>query len=210
MSSNEHQSHALTARAPGRPRDQVAHDAILDAGLSLLDECCYSEITIEKIAARAGVGKPTIYRRWKTKAEVLLEAYAQRVARSRPPYFPSEDAYADLVDYLVRMFATTMHPAANRMLRCFIAEAQHDESFRPRFYELFLAGRRKAMFEVFEHGKAIGQMRRDLDNDLFADMIYGAFSARLMTGHAPIDRAFAEQLVNALRPAMLPASKTSA
>lgn len=204
MSANDQLHQAIATRSPGRPRDQVAHDAILDAALSLLDELCYSEITIEKIAARAGVGKPTIYRRWKTKAEVLLEAYAQRVARTRPTYFPTEDAFADLVEYLVRVFATTMHPAANRMFRCFIAEAQHDEGFRPRFYELFLAGRRKSMFEVFEHGKATGQIRKDLDNDLFGDLIYGAFSARLMTGHAPIDRTFAEQLVGALRPAMMP------
>jgi hypothetical protein len=103
-----------------------------------------------------------------------------------------------------------MHPAANRMLRCFIAEAQHDEGFRPRFYELFLAGRRKSMVEVFEHGKTVGQIRRDLDNELFADLFYGAFSARMMTGHAPIDRAFAEQLVAALRPAMVPAGKPTA
>lgn len=210
MSANEHHSQGLAARTPGRPRDQVAHDAILDAGLALLDELCYSEITIEKIATRAGVGKPTIYRRWKTKAEVLLEAYAQRVARSRPPYYPSEDAYADLIEYLVRMFALTMHPASNRMLRCFIAEAQHDEVFRARFFELFLASRRKTMFEVFEHGKAIGQVRRDLDNELFADLIYGAFSARVMTGHAPIDRTFAEQLVGALRPAMMPPLRPAA
>lgn len=210
MSSIDEDNRAGVAhRLPGRPRDQVAHDAILDAGLSLLDECCYSEITVEKIAARAGVGKPTIYRRWKTKAEVLLEAYAQRIARSKPPYMPTEDSFADLVDHLVRMFTTTMHPAANRMLRCFIAEAQHDEAFRPRFFELFLAGRRRSMFEVFEHGKAMGQMRSDLDNELFADIIHGAFSSRMMTGHAPVDRAFAEQLVAALKPAMMPTAKVA-
>ena len=210
MSANEQHNETLAARAPGRPRDQVAHDAILDAGLSLLEEQCYSEITIEKIAARAGVGKPTIYRRWKTKAEVLLEAYAQRVARSKPPYFPSEDAYSDLVEYMMRMFALTSHPGSNRMLRCFIAEAQHDEQFRARFFELFLANRRKSLFEVFEHGKAIGQVRADLDHELFADLIHGAFTARLMTCHAPIDRAFAEKLVAALRPAMVPARAAAA
>jgi AcrR family transcriptional regulator len=197
-------AHPPASRAPGRPRDQVAHDSILDAAVTMLDECCYSEITIEKIAARAGVGKPTIYRRWKTKAEVMLEAYARRIASHRPPYIPSEDVFADLVSFLDRMFIAMANPVANRALRCFIAESQHDEDFRPKFYELFLAGRRRTLAEVLEHGKAIGQIRRDLDNEIVADILYGAYSARLITGHAPLDRAFAEKLIETLRPALAP------
>ena len=83
---------------PGRPREAATEQAIVDAALSLLDESCYSEITIEKIASRAGVGKPTIYRRWKTKADIVLDAYAQRADSRTPPYVPTEDVFDDLRD----------------------------------------------------------------------------------------------------------------
>jgi hypothetical protein len=110
--------------------------------------------------------------------------------------------FADLVMFLERMFIATANPVANRALRCFIAESQHDETFRPKFYELFLAGRRKTLSEVLDHGKAIGQIRRDIENEIVADLLYGAFSARLITGHAPLDRVFAERLIATLRPAL--------
>ena len=190
---------APQARAAGRPRDKVAHDAILDAALSLLDESCYSEITVEKIAARAGVGKPTIYRRWRTKAEVVMEAYAVRVSHTSPPAVPSDDVFADLVNFLDRIFAVNNHPVNNRVLRCFIAESQYDEAFRAKFYELFLARRRNVVHTLISHGKALGQIRHDLDSEIAADLLYGAFSSRLITGHAPLDRQFAEIVVATLK-----------
>jgi AcrR family transcriptional regulator len=187
------------ARAAGRPRDQVAHDAILDAALSLLDECCYSAITVEKIAARAGVGKPTIYRRWKTKAELVMEAYAARVSSTVPPMIPSDNVFADLLLYLDRMFTVNAHPVNNRILRCFIAESQFDDSFRAKFYEVFISRRRAGLIKLLNHGKAIGQIRPDLDLEVAVDIVYGAYSSRMMTNHAPIDHAYAEQVVAMLQ-----------
>ncbi len=187
------------ARAPGRPREAATEDAIIDAALGLLDEQCYSEITIEKIASRAGVGKPTIYRRWRTKADVVLHAYAIRAANRTPPYVPSEDVFHDLQTSLERLFAVTIHPVNNRAIRCFIAESQYDEDFRRKFYDTFLAKRREAISVILRHGQAMGQIRADLDLVVACDLIYGAFSARLIHSAFPLDASFAASIVDHLR-----------
>jgi AcrR family transcriptional regulator len=188
-----------SARAPGRPREAATEDAIVDAALSLLDEQCYSEITIEKIASRAGVGKPTIYRRWRTKADIVLHAYAVRAANRTPPYVPSEDVFHDLQTSLERLFAVNSHPVNNRAIRCFIAESQYDEDFRKKFYDSFLSKRREAIAAILRHGQAMGQIRPDLDLNVTCDLIYGAFSARLIHSAFPMDAAFAASLVDQLR-----------
>jgi AcrR family transcriptional regulator len=61
-------------RAPGRPRSVHANQAIIDAIVDLLVSGGYREVTIEAVAARAGVAKTTIYRRWPSKAEMVVEA----------------------------------------------------------------------------------------------------------------------------------------
>lgn len=187
------------ARSPGRPREAATEEAIIDAALSLLDESCYSEITVEKIASRAGVGKPTIYRRWKTKADIVLHAYAQRAANRTPAYVPSEDVFVDLQQSLERLFVVSTHPVNNRAVRCFIAESQYDEDFRRKFFDLFLSKRRDAFVAILRHGQSMGQIRRDIDLDVTCDLIYGAFCARLIHAALPLDAAFAAALVNQLR-----------
>jgi AcrR family transcriptional regulator len=189
----------VPTRAPGRPREAATEAAIIDAALSLMDEQCYSEITIEKIASRAGVGKPTIYRRWRTKADVVLHAFAIRAANRGAPVPPSEDAFSDLQVFLERLFIATNHPVNMRAVRCFIAESQFDDDFRRKFYDLFLSKRREAMRNILQHGQALGQIRRDLDLEVACDLLYGAFSARLINGILPLDAAFATSIVDLLK-----------
>jgi AcrR family transcriptional regulator len=189
----------LKPRTPGRPREAATEDAIIDATLSLLDEGCYSEITVEKIAARAGVGKPTIYRRWKTKADIVLHAYAARAAKRGAPVIPSDDAFADLEAFLVRLFTVNNHPTNARAVRCFIAESQFDEEFRRKFFEQFLVKRREAMKVILSHGQKLGQVRNDLDMEVACDLLYGAFAARLINGVMPLDEQFAAAIVATVR-----------
>jgi AcrR family transcriptional regulator len=191
---------ALTeTRGRGRPRDQVAHDDILEAALTLLDEQCYSELTIEKIAARAGCGKPTIYRRWKTKADIVLEAYAARAAQTLPPVMPSGDALHDLKVMLARVFNVAKDPLNLRAVRCFVSEAQFDDAFRKRFYELFLSKRRDVFRAILQTGIESGQLRADLELDVAVDMVQGLLLFRLMFEHEPLDGVAAGAIVALLR-----------
>lgn len=190
---------AKLARGRGRPRDQVAHDDILEAALTLLDEQCYSELTIEKIAARAGCGKPTIYRRWKSKADIVLEAYAARAAQTVPPVMPSGDALHDLKVMLARLFTVAKDPLNLRAARCFMAEAQFDDEFRRRFYELFISKRRDALRDILRYGVEDGQLRKDIDLEVAVDMVQGAFLCRLLFEHASLDGTTAGAITSLLR-----------
>ena len=71
----------ITVRAPGRPRCAITHQAILDCANDLLEEIGFANMSVEGIAARAGVGKATIYRRWPNKASVVMDAFLAATAK---------------------------------------------------------------------------------------------------------------------------------
>jgi hypothetical protein len=137
----------------------------------------------------------------------VLNAYATRVISRNPPVVPSGDVFADLEQFLSRMFMATNHPTNERALRCFIAESQYDPDFRRAFYAEFLARRRASMRELLAFGQAAGQIKTDLDLELACDLLYGAFAARLINGELPRDASFAHAIVEALRPGLAPARR---
>src|ERR1700721_1177340 len=96
-------------RAPGRPRSETSRQAILSAALSLASEDGYAHATIDGIAARAGVGKQTIYRWWPTKADVVLEACTAK-ADLHVPVTDRGSYAADLRAFLEASYAMANHP----------------------------------------------------------------------------------------------------
>ena len=191
------------ARGVGRPRSEATHEAILEAAVELLEAESYQAVSINRIAAHAGVSKQTIYRWWDAKADLVLEAYTRRVFKRGTPPEPSADAFAELHALLAAFFATLAEPRVSKGLRSLIAEAQFDPAFRVKFYSVFVATRRTLMRQALEHGMALGQVRTDVDLELVLDVIYGAFWYRLLSGtQAPLDAAFAKALVEVVRPVL--------
>ncbi|WP_188503421.1 TetR/AcrR family transcriptional regulator [Nesterenkonia alkaliphila] len=95
--------HRDDERHRGRPRSEEAHQAVLDAVATLLDQRghTYEELTVERIAAEAGVGKQTIYRWWRNKAAVVLEALLTgRLKLTSEPVPNTGDLRADLMTWL--------------------------------------------------------------------------------------------------------------
>jgi len=192
------------AKAPGRPRSEECHKAILDAATQLLDTEDYHKITIERIASLAKVGKPTIYRWWPSKADVILEAYREEGLRRVPAVPVSADALTDLEDFMKRLLRAHRNRTQGRGLRALIAESQVDEAFRSKFFDVFLTMRRGLMREIIEHGIETGRFRNDLDVNVVLDLMFGAFWYRLLSGtEAPLDDAFAEQVVAMVAPSLL-------
>lgn len=192
-----------TGRAPGRPRSEATHQAILQAAADLLERESYRNISIERIAAEAKVGKQSIYRWWDSKADVLLEAYTERALKRLPAFRPTGDAFGDLANLLARFFAQTRIPAVGRTIRGLIAEAQLDPEFRAKFYAVFISTRRAMMREALEAGISGGAFRPDVDVEMVLDIFYGAFWYRLLSGtEAAIDDAFANAIVETLRPCL--------
>ncbi|MGD9783539.1 MAG: TetR/AcrR family transcriptional regulator [Hyphomicrobiaceae bacterium] len=195
-------------RGPGRPRSPETRQAILDAAVTLIGQNDYRDVTIDAIAAKARVGKQSIYRWWPSKAEVVLEAYTDHALSRMPPLVPSADAFADLEADLKRFYAFMRNPLVAKGVRSLIAEAQLDEEFRAKLYDAVHRVRCTAVRVVLRHGYAMGQFRTGIDEDALAHVIHGAFWYRFLAGtRLPYDDRYAHDLVALLRPALeVPAS----
>lgn len=173
-------------------RSEQAHQAILQAALEILESSGYRAVTIEAIAAKAGVGKKTIYRWWPSKAAVVLEAFTVRTATVVP--LPNEGSLrADLYIFLETSFRILRDVTGN-IVRSLMAEAQFDPAFGEEFRVTFINARREALMALFKRGIQRGELRADSNLDFLVDMIYGPMWYRLLNHHAPLDEAFAHQL----------------
>jgi AcrR family transcriptional regulator len=138
----------------GRRRSEKSHEAILKAALTLLNEKGYGAVTIEGIAAQAGVGKQTIYRWWPSKAAVILEAFTT-CAESRVAVPNHGDLQTDLANFLETVFETIMRETAP-ILRALMSEALLDSEFAVALRDIFIARRRQVLLEILQRGVARG------------------------------------------------------
>jgi AcrR family transcriptional regulator len=187
-------------RTPGRPRSEATRRAILDAALHLFDTEPYRDISIDRIAATAKVGKQSIYRWWDSRANLVLDAYLERASRQVAPAVATGNVFADLEDYLKRLFQTLREPRAAASVRSLIAEAQFCPDFRRKFHKKFLAKRRTAIDDLLRHGIESAQIKPGSDVDAIMDIVYGAFWYRLLSGtKRPYDDAYAELICDMVR-----------
>ena len=122
---------AQEARGRGRPRCAAAKHRILEAGLELLEEAPFSEITTDAIAERAGASKATIYRWWPNKAAVLVEALRVRVAQEMP--FPETGDLGEYIRLQLGNFVKLLTGRRGRVFKAFVVAAQSD----PEVFEAF-------------------------------------------------------------------------
>jgi AcrR family transcriptional regulator len=177
----------------GRRRSEHSHRAILAATQQLLVEQGYRELTIEGVAARARVGKQTIYRWWPSRAALVLEAYLAGSDAITPPP-PAGSAREDvraLLDWLVAVLA---QPIGGRVVAGLVADLPHDRELADRFRQGVVPARRLAMVEALERGRARGEIRADADLELAVDSLHGAVFYRLLLSGEPLDADFTERL----------------
>lgn len=176
-------------------RDPAVHRAILDATVAVLEEGGYGRLTIEAIAARAGVGKQTIYRWWSGKAALVMEAYTA-VSAVRAPEPDTGTLTGDLLAILRPVFALNADYARGTALanKGMMAEAQTDPAFRTIYGQLHAAWR-GPLRNVLLRGRARGDLRASADPDALVDIILGASWYRLLLEHAPLDEHFAREIV---------------
>jgi AcrR family transcriptional regulator len=178
---------------PGR-RSERSHRAIVAATQELLVEVGYRELTIEGIAARAGVGKQTIYRWWPSRAALALEAYLGGSDAVLQPPPDSGDVREDVRRLLGWLVAVLAEPIGGRVLAGLIADLQHDPELAERFHRDVVPARRRAMLAALERGRERGDLRADADLELAVDELHGAVFYRLLLSGEPLDLAFTEQL----------------
>jgi AcrR family transcriptional regulator len=179
-------------RRPGRPRDARADVAILDAAVAVLADRGPAGFTVDEVAARAGCGKATIYRRWRSRAALLLDT-AHRMGLE-PPAVDTGTLRGDLVELLVTLAAKMRDTAAGRILPGVIAEA----SVNPEMSEVlrrFVRDRRDRPRVVVERGIARGELPPDTDVDLLVDTLGGTVMYRELIARMPVSNADIEELV---------------
>jgi AcrR family transcriptional regulator len=185
----------MATETRGRRRSERSHRAILAATQDLLLERGYAELTIEGIAARAGVGKQTIYRWWPSRAALVLEAYLAGEEAVRPPAESSsarEDVHA-LLAWLIDVLA---EPTGGPVVAGLISDLQHDADLAEGFRRDVVPARREGMLAALERGRARGEIREDADLELAVDALHGAVFYRLLLSGEPLDGAFAERLAD--------------
>lgn len=165
----------------GRKRNEAAREAILDAAMRLLQRGSGEPVTVDTLAAEAGVGKQTIYRWWKSKGEVFLDAM-DRNARAIVPEPDTGSLAEDLELFLAATFRGGDDSATTNVLRAVALEAAGN----PAVAELlrgFTGRRRDALHTILERGRTRGELAADADLDLVVDEIFGLLWYRILLQH---------------------------
>jgi AcrR family transcriptional regulator len=190
----------IRAAAPrrGRPRSVAARNAILRAARALLAEGGPGAVTMEAVAARAGVGKPTVYRWWPDRHAVAMAALMDADVVDPPRGTPGS-AVAALRRQL-RAIAERFAAPTGRHVATMIAAAGPETEISKAFRNHFVLARRSEGRSFLERAIRDGEVRRDLDVDVALDLLYGPLFFRLLMGHAALDARFMDHvLAHALR-----------
>jgi AcrR family transcriptional regulator len=191
-----------------RTRSERATAAILGAARELLEERGLKRLSVDAIAARAGVSKATIYRWWPSKAAVVMDAFLAGTG-PRMPFPDTGSAREDLRRQLRSVIRLFNEPRTRDPFVALIAESQHDPELASALRERFIAGRRAAAREVFVRGQARGELREDLDVEIAIDALYGALYYRLLVSGEPLRPRYADALLDQLYPQALAAAPRS-
>ena len=185
---------AETSRRPGRPRSEQAEHAIIEATLELFAEQGFEGVCVEAVAARAGVGKATIYRRWPNKEELLLAAFG-----SLKSPFPEPEGVSvrdDLLAMVQVMCADKADPRKARRYALLLGEGEKYPRLMARYKETVVQPRRDAMRAVIRRGAETGELRPDTDVEIAMLTLTGAIMAQEKDG--TFDDDFAVRLVDGL------------
>jgi len=187
-------------RRPGRPRSERADRAIIDAALSLYDESGVEGLCIEKVAARAGVGKATIYRRWPGKEDLLLDVIAS--LKTPLPEPAGRSVREDLVALLGAIAADSGDPGRARVFALLLGEGARYPRLMARYAETVLEPRRDVIRRVLRRGAASGELRADIDVEAALFMLTGAVIGR--GKHDGVPAGYVERVVGELLRGLAP------
>ena len=182
----------LRGRPPGV--SAVAHERILDAVQAVLEEKSFRVLTMEEVARRAGVGKPTLYKWWPSKAALVLDLFQQRMVVSL--VVPDELAPAEKIRAQVLETIRLLNGFFGKVSREIIAEGQGDNAVLRQYRDIYLQERRGFTRGFLAEAQAAGERWAERDPEMLIDLIYGPIYYRLLVGHQPLDAAFGNNIVD--------------
>lgn len=176
-------------RARGRPRDEASRGKVLQAARDLLDEGGLGAVTMDELAARTGVGKPTIYRSWpnaQAVAMTALMAAQSNVATAKP----GRSVMLDIRRH-IQSVVDAFSSRAGRSVATLMAAADAETELAKAFRHHVILKSREQLKSLVLRGIDEGVLRRDADIETALDLLLGPVFFRLLVGHAPLDERFA-------------------
>jgi AcrR family transcriptional regulator len=186
----------------GRPRSAEADEAILDATRAALAELGWSGLTLGDVAARAGVAKTTLYRRWPGKNELVVDAVAALFEEQLD--LPDRGSLeADVQGVVLRFAELISRPETKTALMAVVAEATHDDALRLRIRAAIVDRQKHLVLLGRERARERGELPPDDGagperDDLIFDVIAGAVLHRVMVSSEPVDPPWARSLARLL------------
>jgi AcrR family transcriptional regulator len=182
----------LPKRRPGRPPSAEARERALRAAHEILMEEGFGRLSIEAVAARSGVGKPTLYRNWANAQELALAALvANPLPEAQAEGATARARLSAQMRGLVTAFATTR----GRQVALALASADPQSEFTKAFRNKVILASRETGRTILEGAIASGEIEPPPDLEVLLDMIYGPVFYRLLVGHQPLDTALADAIV---------------
>jgi len=180
----------------GRPRSEAAasHSAIMDAVYDLLREKPARDLTMDAVAKRAGVGKPTLYKWWPSKAALIMTMFHERLAGKleAPEATTAEEALRTRIRHLI----VQSNGLFGKVVADLIAEGQADPSILKELYERHIRPRRASTAADIERGIASGEFLAGTNSELLIDAIFAPVYVRLLLRSAPLTEAYGNQLID--------------
>jgi AcrR family transcriptional regulator len=187
---------AKVASLLGRPRDSGRDEAIHEAALSILTEVGYDRTTVEAIAQRAQVGKATIYRRFKNKAEILMSAMNTHTACSLPR-IDTGNLRDDLIA-MIHEHVKILKGPDGELKMSLLAIAHRDPELGKLLGEHNPIEAERQSAEVFERAIARGEISEEADIAFLSEVVPSIITNRIFITHQPVNHKFIEQLVDQL------------
>jgi AcrR family transcriptional regulator len=184
------------ARRPGRPRSERAEQAIIDATIEAIGECGIDGVRCEDVAARAGVGKATLYRRWPGKEDLLIAAFA---AMRRPlPQARGESVREDLIRLITVIAEDVDDPRYAQQYALLHGAGERFPRLVARYRERVIEPRRELIRSLLRHGVQTGELRPDTDVEVAMLLLTGAVMARGKHDSSPAAPGFVGRAVDEL------------
>jgi AcrR family transcriptional regulator len=178
----------------GRPRSDRAHRAILDAAREQLIKEGYSALRLEHVAAHAGVGKATIYRRWRSKEE-LAQALLGDLAAPHIAIEETGDTREEMLAAVMNPMRAVTESDFGPVIRALLSQIATNPSLGDPFRATVVQARRNEIARMIARGIDRGDLCPDADVDIATELLVGPVYFRLMFG-GELDRAFAERVVD--------------
>jgi AcrR family transcriptional regulator len=192
----------------GRPRDASRDEALRQAALEVMAEVGYRALTMDAVAAKARAGKATIYRRWESKLDLVIDTVNQLVHQNITEPDTGSLA-ADLREFL-SSFAAFLSGPTGKAAQALVGELPHEPELAAAFRDTFLVAQRDVLRGILDRGTSRGEIRIDAPRGTVVELAGAALTYRLMITGDPLDMTFVDRLVDTvLVPLLRPQQESS-